>query len=73
MHNEWNALDHMREYLRGDLDYTQNLYDLSRLGGTAANSGPDYERIDNPISVYLFEDKAVIICEDGRVVEYAGV
>jgi hypothetical protein len=70
MHNEWNALDHMREYLRDDVRRTQDLYDLSRLGGTASIP-EDYGRIDNPLTVYLFEDKAVIICDDGRVVEYS--
>jgi hypothetical protein len=67
-----SSYDAMKAYQEHDLAETrQRVYDASRLGGTAADSGPDYERIDNPLNVYLFDDKAVVICEDGRVVEYS--
>lgn len=50
---------------------TYDDYDQSRLGGTAADPGPDYTRIDNPLTVYLFPDKAIIISDNGQVTEYS--
>jgi hypothetical protein len=71
MHDEYYRPDHYTDPAVPESPYDQMRRWQKLQEENVSLPSPDYVRIDNPLSVYLFEDKAVIIHENGQVTEYS--